>query len=206
MHRRAALITAIAVASALRGGIVPQGVRRIAVSDGVQPTEVDALIAAARDCVGVSYASTRIDNARRCAIFESLDEGIEPLIEYWDEIGGAPLLMLADDQSWDDSCNVTARAAAAVDRFAAQHALLKPLSTRPAAAKHVVAENVAIDGSYVDHGGDRWFDTSRVAAVDGLVDEALSASLLKAMRARPDGVGGVEILQAGRREAPARAG
>ena len=188
MHRRAALITAIAVASALRGGSGPQTVRRIAVSDGVNIAEVDALINAARDCVGVSYASTRIDNARRCAFFESLDDDIEPLIEYWDQIGGAPLLMLADDRPWDDSCNVTARAAAAVDRFAAQHALLKPLSTRPASAKHVVAENVAIDGSYVDHGGDRWFDTSRVAAVDGLVDEALSASLLKAMRARPDGV------------------
>ena len=115
MHRRAALITAIAVASALRGGSGPQTVRRIAVSDGVKNAEVDALINAARDCVGVSYASTRIDNTRRCALFESLDD-IEPLIEYWDEIGGASLLMLADDQSWDDSCNVTARAAAAVDR------------------------------------------------------------------------------------------
>ena len=99
MHRRAALITAIAVASALRGGSGPQAVRRIAVSDGVQPAEVDALINAARDCVGISYASTRIENARRCAFFESLDDSIEPLIEYWDEIGGAPLLMLADDQS-----------------------------------------------------------------------------------------------------------
>ena len=133
MHRRAALITAIAVASALRGGSGPQAVRRIAVSDGVQPAEVDALINAARDCVGVSYTSTRIDNTRRCALFESLDM-VEPLIEYWDEIGGAPLLMLADDRPWDDSCNVTARAAAAIDRFATQHALLKPLSMRPAAA------------------------------------------------------------------------
>ena len=197
MHRRAALIAAIAVASALSGGTVPQGVRRniaahaglcVAVSDGIQRAEVDALIAAARDCVGVSYTSTRIDNARRCACFEALDD-IGPLIEYWDEIGGAPLLMLADDRRWDDSCNVTARAAAAVDRFAAQHALLKPLPTRPTAAKRtVVAENLAIDGSYVDHGGERWFDTSRVVAVDGLVDEALSVALLQAMRGRSENV------------------
>ena len=85
MHRRAALITAIAVASALRGGSGPQAVRRIAVSNGVQRAEVDALIDAARDCVGVSYASTRIDSARRCAFFESLDD-IEPLIEYWESV------------------------------------------------------------------------------------------------------------------------
>jgi len=108
-----------------------------------------------------------------------------------DAAGCGPLLVLADTKRWRDDDDVQERAAAAVDAFKRQYGLKAPVATRRTSWKPrgcVVAENVAIDGSLVDFEGRKWFDASRVCAVDGIVDDALRADLLEAIRATPEQV------------------
>lgn len=167
---------------------------RVLTAPGVRSDEAAALVAAAEEVTGWEFAAVAADGLGhdRCAVFE----GIAPLSDETDGIAAAldavgvdSLLTLGVETRWGSDAAGAEAARGAVAAYAACYGLGVAAPTAPtrwSAAAATVAENAAIDGDFIDDGGERVYDASRCAAIDGLVDEPLRAALLAAIRADAD--------------------
>ncbi|KAH8056792.1 hypothetical protein JL721_9911 [Aureococcus anophagefferens] len=167
--------------------------QRLVTSHGISSSDAAALVAAALESTGVVFEPVPLAGLchERCAVFEGIprrSELLDGIAASLDERGVAPLLSLgSDDAPWTTPERMRGRFDAAVRDHSDAYGLRVPVATRatgwtPDACR--VVDNVALDGAWVD-GDARYWDTSRVVSVDGLVDDALRAELLELCRADP---------------------
>ena len=168
--------------------------QRLVTSHGISSSDAAALVAAALESTGVVFEPVPLAGLchERCAVFEGIprrSELLDGIAASLDERGVAPLLSLgSDDAPWTTPERMRGRFDAAVRDHSDAYGLRVPVATRatgwtPDACR--VVDNVALDGAWVDGADARYWDTSRVVSVDGLVDDALRAELLELCRADP---------------------
>mmetsp|Transcript_44836 Transcript_44836/g.82491 ORF Transcript_44836/g.82491 Transcript_44836/m.82491 type:complete len:587 (-) Transcript_44836:138-1898(-) len=116
--------------------------------------------------------------------FDQAEFLIEPVCEALDTAGSEGVVVISSFKSApeSDDAMLAAKIDAAHAAHVARHRLRVPVATGPSEWDVNSAERVqhaTIDGDWVSHGDEKWWDLSEVAVFDGVVDEPLRKDLLK---------------------------